>query len=744
MPTSARSFGPTRVVHFVADLGKGGAEKQLYLLASLSSPAFEHRVLTVRGEGPWASELRAKGIPVHCLGVSTLASLGAVLGSLRYLRSHTPDLIHCWLPSMNLLGALVLWLGRMGQVGMIASIRNVDDWKPAWRLGLEKRVSRRWDGVICNSEAGLVCARQGGISKDVLHYVANGIPDPDKQWGRAEAREKFAIPDEAMVVACASRLVPQKRLSIVLEAARQLPGLQFVIAGDGPLRDELTRSAPSNVRLLGALTDTAGLFAAADVFLSVSEREGTSNSLLEALQAGCAALVTDVGDNLKLAGGAGRAITAGNLTARLQQLRDDPEALAGLRAAAPGRVRAYSVRAMVTSTESVYQTVAHRRTQPFKRVLYLDYTNGIGMGGGQRSLLLLLAHLDRVRFQPALACPADETWRTLVPDDVRVFDLPLPDGFRRLSRSSAGWMASLKGVVAAADSAWRLRRLIGREQIDVVHANNLKVALLAVAATFGRGVPVLWHVRDILPERGIARLARRIGSALATRVIAVSAAVARQFSTSTELVHNAVQLPHLESIATTRVDYRSEHGLPQDAFVFGYVGRIDPGKGIDVLLAAFARIAGQHRGAWLLIAGEGAARPALTDLGCCLGVERIVWTGFEASPGRAFAAMDCAIVPSVEPDSFPRAVIEAMSWALPVIGSSSGGIGEAIVDGQTGSVVPIGDVGQLALEMATLADDPGLARQRGDMGRRACQERFAVDGQMMRIETLYTEVLRGA
>jgi glycosyltransferase involved in cell wall biosynthesis len=227
-------------------------------------------------------------------------------------------------------------------------------------------------------------------------------------------------------------------------------------------------------------------------------------------------------------------------------------------------------------------------------------------------------------------------------------------------------------------------------------------------------------------------------------VIAVSEAVARQFSGATELVHNAVQLPNLENVTAIRTAYRGLHHIPLGAFVFGYVGRIDPGKGIELLLEAFASIGERHPNAWLLIAGEGATRAAFMDRAALQGGKRIVWTGFEVSPGSAFAAMDCGVVPSVEPDSFPRAVIEAMSWALPVIGSSSGGIGEAIMDGQTGAVVPIGDARALAREMDVMAGDPALARSWGERGRQSCAKRFAVDGQMVRIETLYGEVLRGA
>jgi glycosyltransferase involved in cell wall biosynthesis len=145
---------------------------------------------------------------------------------------------------------------------------------------------------------------------------------------------------------------------------------------------------------------------------------------------------------------------------------------------------------------------------------------------------------------------------------------------------------------------------------------------------------------------------------------------------------------------------------------------------------------------WLVRAGPEYA--PLAQLGEGLGIERLLWTGFENSPGNTFAGIDCAVVPSVEPDSFPRAVIEAMSWSRAVIGSTSGGIAEAIVPGWTGIIVPAGDVEKLEREMEKLADDPAIVRAMGLAGRRVCEDKFAVANQMIRIEALYQEVLAEA
>src|SRR5690349_3823991 len=137
------------------------------------------------------------------------------------------------------------------------------------------------------------------------------------------------------------------------------------------------------------------------------------------------------------------------------------------------------------------------RNRHKRRVLFLDYTNGIGLGGGQRSLQLLLEELDRDRFEPVLACPDDEQLLQWIPAGVQVFPLDLPSEFRSLSRRGSRWghlLASLPGVARLRHQWAAMLRAV---RPDLIHANNLKMLLLAAAAGPWSRTPRLWHVRDI-------------------------------------------------------------------------------------------------------------------------------------------------------------------------------------------------------------------------------------------------------
>ena len=275
-----------RILHFIPALGAGGAERQLYLLCRETNTDVEHLVTTVSGEGRWALPLRELGVPVNCLG-SRLRDPRVILRLRSEVTRIAPDLIHCWLPSMNIAGALAA-----GSTPLIASVRNVDDWKPWFYRLADRALAPFWSQVIANSHAGAAeVVRTTGLPQHSIQVIVNGIAP------RA-ARVK---PDGAQgVVLTACRLVAQKRVDRILAAARELPRLKFRIAGDGPERRALESAATSNVEFLGEVADVSHEYDAAGVFMLASDREGTSNALLEAMQAGCVPVVTPAGDNARI------------------------------------------------------------------------------------------------------------------------------------------------------------------------------------------------------------------------------------------------------------------------------------------------------------------------------------------------------------------------------------------------------------------------------------------------------------
>ena len=149
-----------------------------------------------------------------------------------------------------------------------------------------------------------------GIRRNLITVIPNGVDT--KRFGaivRADARAALSLSPESFVVVSIGRLVPVKNYPLLLDAAVALKAAgvnaQFLIAGEGPLRQELESRIAADglsksVRLLGVRSDTPTLLAASDVFALTSWSEGMSNTILEAMAARRPVIATRVGGNPEL------------------------------------------------------------------------------------------------------------------------------------------------------------------------------------------------------------------------------------------------------------------------------------------------------------------------------------------------------------------------------------------------------------------------------------------------------------
>lgn len=178
---------------------------------------------------------------------------------------------------------------------------------------------------------------------------------------------------------------------------------------------------------------------------------------------------------------------------------------------------------------------------------------------------------------------------------------------------------------------------------------------------------------------------------------------------------------------SAREALRNELGVPCDAFVFLFLGRVNRDKGVSELVQAFARIASRWDSAYLLVVGPeedgvlAANGPVLESLG-----SRYVRKGFTSQPEVYMAAADVFCLPSYR-EGFGSVILEAASAGIPSIGSRIYGITDAIEDGKTGLLHRARDVDDLAEKMELLLKDRSRCRQFGEDARRRATERFGMD-----------------
>jgi starch synthase len=178
--------------------------------------------------------------------------------------------------------------------------------------------------------------------------------------------------------------------------------------------------------------------------------------------------------------------------------------------------------------------------------------------------------------------------------------------------------------------------------------------------------------------------------------------------------------------AVDRNEARSALGIPREARVVAWHGRVDlHRKGLDVLVAAWKEVR-RNRDARLLLLGSGRDAEALREL---LGGDPSVhWTDQYVNDREAIrrhlAAADVYAFPSRN-EGFPVAPVEAMACGLPVVAADAPGVADILGEDAAGTIVPIGDAEAFARALGSLLDDEALRVNLGARARRRAEERFS-------------------
>lgn len=291
----------------------------------------------------------------------------------------------------------------------------------------------------------------------------------------------------------------------------------------------------------------------------------------------------------------------------------------------------------------------------------------------------------------------------------------------------------------------RVATLLRRERIDVVHTHNTQAFMHGGGGAFLARVPTLIHTdhaRDF-PDKLKYMVAERVLSTLAYRVVGVSAH-------TTDSLHRYEWIPRRKLLTipngiegapfeapVDRAAVRAELGVPADAELLILGARLEPQKGISVLLRAVADLGASRPTLHLALAGIGSLRESLGEEARTLGIaSRVHFLGVRLDMPRLLGAADLFVLPS-NWEGLPMIVLEALAARRPIVATSVGGVPSAVRDGETGLLVPPGDPGALGAAIARLLDSPGERERLATAGRALFVERFSADAMTSRYEALY-------
>lgn len=363
--------------------------------------------------------------------------------------------------------------------------------------------------------------------------------------------------------------------------------------------------------------------------------------------------------------------------------------------------------------------------------------------GAERSLAVLAAGLVGRGHQVEVAVPGHWSLEEAVATaGVSVTRVPIRSCWLVQYGPQPVWLQAARALRYAMPDPGRnkLRSWLFALQPDVVHVNCLP-HLRGAAAARSLDLPVVWHLREILPpgprRRWFAGHVRR----WATRIVAVSKAVAgwlreEGLGDLVEVVYNGVELP---SHDIDRAAARTRFDLPQKAVIVGLFSQLVPHKGaIDFVQAAHAA-AGENPELHFVIAGSGPAVFAdhvARETAGGPAADRIHVVPPQPEIRELLAAVDVVALPTLWPDPLPRAVMEAMAAGRPVVAYDNGGVPEMVVDGETGLLCRAGDIDGLTRAVAELAADEALRRLFGEAGRKRARELFGVDRHVEGVESV--------
>jgi glycosyltransferase involved in cell wall biosynthesis len=207
-------------------------------------------------------------------------------------------------------------------------------------------------------------------------------------------------------------------------------------------------------------------------------------------------------------------------------------------------------------------------------------------------------------------------------------------------------------------------------------------------------------------------------------------------------IHNGLDLDRLAPKLSID-DVRTKLGLPREGRRFvTLIANVDhPVKDQPTFLRAAQRVHAVVPDVAFVIAGEGRLLEEYRSLAADLGLtDHVFFTGRCECVGDLLNISDVGVLSSLA-EGFSNSILEYMAAGLPVVVTDVGGVREAVVDGETGYIVPAGDAEKMATRIISLLNEPERGRRMGKQGRKIVEEKFSCDAQVARTEAVYEELL---
>ena len=324
-------------------------------------------------------------------------------------------------------------------------------------------------------------------------------------------------------------------------------------------------------------------------------------------------------------------------------------------------------------------------------------------------------------------CNYDKQFEAKLPDYIHYIPVKMERGI------------NIGGIKAIAE----MKRIFKREKFDLIQYSTPNASLYASVAGRIAKIPVRLYCQWGMVFVGFSGIKRLIFKLEEELVCKLSTWIEPDSKSNLNFAHEQGLYPtdkgsvvwngsasgvnlkkfDISQKSNYRKSIRSRYGIPDDAFVYGFVGRITRDKGINELLAAYKQLLSDNT--YLMLVGREETDDNINIhlFNWSKTAENVIYTGQTDVVEQYLSAMDCYVLPSYR-EGFGIGVVEAEAMGVPVIVTNIPGPIDAMADGETGTIVEKKDVRSLLNAMVRLKDDAGLACQYGQKAVKLARDNF--------------------
>jgi len=304
----------------------------------------------------------------------------------------------------------------------------------------------------------------------------------------------------------------------------------------------------------------------------------------------------------------------------------------------------------------------------------------------------------------------------------------------------------------------KLRDLIIKEKIDLVHTHGVRANLVGRLAARMAGVNVIVTTVHSLLVQDYPDLFSRLANTLiekasrnlTTHFIAVSEGLQKALvkqgipQSKITVIYNGLNPELFLKPGISRGQWRKKAGFRPDVPLVAIVGRLHPVKGHRYFLKSAAGILKERADVHFLVVGSGPERDRLEEYTRKLGIaDHVTFTGFVTDVSELMPDINLLVVPSLW-EGFGLTALEAMVVEVPVVATSVGGLPEIVNHGTTGMLVPPADEAGLIRGITWMLDHPQEAAEMAAAAKTAVEKKFTARAMARRTEQVYWKQMQNA